>query len=109
MSEEDELAAIRARRAAQVEQQHAVDSFYQDQQSQLDAQRQAVLRQILTPEARERLGSLRTARPQVAAAVESQLIALAQAGRIRMVDDATLRQILAAVTPKRREITITRR
>jgi len=50
------------------------------------------------------------ARPDVADALESQLLALYQGGRIqRRIDDDTLRDLLARVTPKSRETTIERR
>ncbi len=75
-----------------------------------DSERQEILRRILTPEARERLGRIRLAKPDVAASVEQQLIALAASGRLqRQVDDATLRALLERIAPDRREITITRR
>ena len=109
MGEEDELSQIRSRKAAQLEQHLQMEESANQQQAMVDAQRAALLRQILTPEARERLGSLRTAYPQVAAAVEQQLILLYQSGRVRTIDDQTLKQILAAVAPKKREISITRR
>ena len=42
--------------------------------------------------------------------IESQLIALAQSGRVqRVIDDETLRQILMRLIPKKREIKIERR
>jgi programmed cell death protein 5 len=75
-----------------------------------ESERQEILRRILTPEARERLGRIRLAKPDVAASVEQQLIALAASGRIqRAVDDATLRALLERIAPERREIHITRR
>jgi len=51
------------------------------------------LRTILTPEARERLGRIELAYPELKENIENQLIALAQSGRVqRMIDDPTLRQ-----------------
>ena len=74
------------------------------------AQRQLILRQILTPEARERLGRIELAYPELTESIESQLIALAQSGRVqRVIDDETLRQILTRLIPKKREIKIERR
>ena len=82
----------------------------EEQSKQIEASRQAIMRQILTPEARERLGTVRIAYPDLARAVEDQLIRLAQSGRIdRQVDDATLRQILRKVAPQKREISIERK
>jgi len=64
----------------------------------------------LTPEARERLGRIELAYPELKENIENQLIALAQSGRVqRMIDDPTLRQILERVIPRKRDIKIERR
>ena len=101
--EDDELEEIRRRRMMEI-QQEAQSRAVQDAQSrQVEAQRQSILRQILTPEARERLGRIELAYPEVAASVEDQLIALAQAGRVQQaIDDRTLQEILRRVVPKKR-------
>ena len=79
------------------------------QEEEYQARRQMVLRKILTPEARMRLSNIRMARPDVVQNIEDQLIALASAGRIGVVDDMMLKQILRKVMPKKREIKIERR
>jgi programmed cell death protein 5 len=110
MAEEEELDAIRRRRMAEIQQQ-AQDRVYAEAQAQqVAAQRQAILRQILTPEARERLGRIELAYPEISESVETQLIALAQSGRVQgMIDDRTLQEILRRIVPKKREIKIERR
>ncbi|MFA5896815.1 MAG: DNA-binding protein, partial [Thermoplasmata archaeon] len=92
-------------------QQAQVQSVAQQQyREQVEAQKQTILRQILTPEARERLGRIELAYPELTDSIENQLIALAQSGRVqKVIDDATLRQILERVMPRRREIKIERR
>jgi programmed cell death protein 5 len=110
MSDQEELDAIRQRKVQELvaRQQQAV--VEEEQTKQMEAQRQLVLRQILTPEARERLANLRIARAEVAGAVEDQLIMLAQSGRInQQIDDATLKELLRKIVPKKREIKIERR
>lgn len=108
--EEDELEAIRRRKMAELQQAAAERAVRDQQTAQVEAQRQAVLRQILTPEARERLGRIQLAYPEVAESVENQLIALAQSGRVQsVIDDRTLQEILRRVVPKKREIKIERR
>jgi programmed cell death protein 5 len=107
---DSELEELRRRKIAELQRQQEQQAMAEEQSKQIEASRQAVLRQILTPEARERLGTVRIAYPDLARAVEDQLIRLAQSGRIdRQVDDATLRQILRKVAPQKREISIERK
>ncbi|HKS59373.1 MAG TPA: DNA-binding protein [Thermoplasmata archaeon] len=116
-SSDPELAELRRRRAREIQEAQArgagFDPNYAAQQAEAErreAERSEVLRRLLTPEARERLGRIRLAKPDVAAAVEQQVISLAASGRLqRQVDDATLRALLERLMPERREINITRR
>ncbi len=108
--DQDELDAIRRRKLAELQQAQEQAVAQQQMREQAQAQRQLILRQILTPEARERLGRIVLAYPELADSIESQLVALAQSGRVqRAIDDATLKQILERVMPKKREIKIERR
>jgi len=116
-ADDAELAELRRRRLQQLQSQGGEPSAqaqaYAAQEAEMarrEAERAEILRRILTTDARERLGRIRLAKPDVAAAVEQQLIALAAAGRIqRPIDDPTLRALLERIAPERREITITRR
>ncbi len=108
--DDEELDAIRRRKLMEMQQMQDQAVAQQQMREQAQAQRQQVLRQILTPEARERLGRIELAYPDLADSIENQLIALAQSGRVqRAIDDATLKQILERVMPKKREIKIERR
>ena len=115
--EDPELAELRRRRVRQLQEMQQSEAAqaqaYAAQDAEMarrEAERSEILRRILTPEARERLGRIRLAKPDVAASVEQQLIALAASGRIqRQIDDATLRSLLERIAPDRRDITITRR
>jgi programmed cell death protein 5 len=113
-----ELAELRRRRVQQIQEMQgggggAASAQYAAQQAEMerrDAERSEMLRRLLTPEARERLGRIRLAKPDIAQAVEQQVLALAAAGRLpRQIDDATLRALLERLMPERREINITRR
>jgi programmed cell death protein 5 len=116
-SDDAELAELRRRRLQQIQDLQSSEvvnsQAYAAQEAEMrrrDAERTEILRRILTPDARERLGRIRLAKPEVANAVEQQLIALAASGRLpRAVDDATLRALLERIAPDRREIRITRR
>ena len=108
--DDPELAALRQKRMAELQQQAQQQAAQEEQAKQSEMQKQSVLTQILTPEARDRLANIRLANPQTADSVEMQLIQLAQSGRLRgVIDDAMLRNILAQITPQKREITIQRR
>ncbi len=108
--DDPELAALRQKRMQELQQQAAQQQQQQEQQQQLDMQLQNAMRQIMTPEARDRLNNIKLANPQMGQQLEMQMVQLAQSGRIPVpVDDDMLRRILAQITPKKREITIERR
>ena len=115
--EDPELAELRRKRMRQLQEMQQTEAAnaqaYAAQEAEMsrrESERAEILRRILTAEARERLGRIRLAKPEVASAVEQQLIALAASGRIqRQIDDATLRSLLERIAPERREISITRR
>jgi programmed cell death protein 5 len=108
--DDEELDAIRRRKLAEYAQAQDHAAANAQARENAMAQRQLILRQILTPEARERLGRIELAYPELTESIESQLIALAQSGRVqRVIDDETLRQILTRLIPKKREIKIERR
>lgn len=110
MGEDEELEELRRRKMAQVQMQQGQQEAQIQREQEMEAQRQNILRKILTQDARERLARVRLARPDVVSSVEQQLIMLAQSGRVRgQVDDSTLKQLLAKVMPEKREIKIERR
>ena len=82
-----ELEELRRRKMAQLQQsqesQLQQQAMMEERAKQMEAERQAIMRQILTPEARERLAKVKMAYPDVAAAVEEQLLRLMQMGRIQ--------------------------
>ena len=108
--DDPELEALRQKKIAEMQQNSQQQAAAQDRARQMEAQKQAVLRQIVTPEARERLANVKMTNPDLANAVEMQLIQLAQSGRLNdMVSDAMLKNILRQIAPQRREISIERR
>lgn len=110
MEEDKELEEIKRRKMMELLQRQQVQEEEKEREEEEEIARQNVLRQILEPEARERLANIRLARPDLAKAVENQLILLAQNGRLaRKITDEELKEILRRLTSQRREIRIVRR
>lgn len=114
MENDDELEELRRRKLMEM-QGNLADQKQQDEEQQKaqDAERarkQQILRQILAPDARERLANVRLVRPDIVENVENQLIQLASMGKInRVITDAELRDILSRLTETKRETKIERR
>jgi programmed cell death protein 5 len=107
----DDIEAIRKKKLRDLQQQaFSQEDFEDTQQKEFDEQKKQALRAILTDDARERLGRIKAARPEMAENLENQLIMLAQSGRLKnKINDEQLRELLSKLLPKKRDITIRRR
>jgi programmed cell death protein 5 len=102
-----ELDEIRKRKIAELQrQQKASATEEQKLQSQV-AQLEGMVKPLLTKEALTRYGTIKTAFPEKAIQVLVVIAQLAQAGRVKTVDDETLKKLLIQLTPKKRETKIT--
>ena len=108
----EDVEKIRKRKLMELQKRLAEQQKAQEeaarQQAELEAQIQAILRRILTPEARERLSRVKLVKPELAQQVELMLVQLYQTGQIReRIDDAKLKRILAQIDARtRREFRI---
>jgi len=108
---DDELEAIRKKKMLELQkQQIGSQEAIEEEKKEFDEQKKAILRKILTNEARERLGRVKIARPDQAENVENQLIMFAQSGQLKSkINDEQLRELLSKLIPKKRDIKIRRR
>jgi programmed cell death protein 5 len=111
MSSDEELEKLRQRRVAELQAQRAQQGQAAQAQAQAEAQKDAVMRKILTPEARARLQNVKLVRPDFAEQVEMQLIQVAQTGRVPLpITDDLLKRLLAELQSQqaKRDISIRR-
>lgn len=98
MSTEDELERLKAKKLAELQERLTEE----EERRRRELERQATMRVILTPEARQRLANLRLIRPELVAQLEEQLIQLASSGRMRIpITDEDLKAILSRLTSRR--------
>ncbi len=101
---DEELEAIRKRKLAQLQDQALKEQAQEQAAAEVQAQKEAILRQILTPEARARLSNIKMVKPQFAEQIEMQLIQLASSGRLRgQVTDEQLKALLGQLQERERE------
>ncbi len=106
---DEELEAIRRKKLSALKQRASDEQKQAEAEQEIEAQKQALLKQILSPEARQRLTNLKMVKPEFTEQLELQLIQLAQMGKIPIpLSDAQLKQILIQLQSRKRETKITR-
>ena len=101
---DEELEAIRQRKMAELQQQALNEQAQEQRIAEAQAQKEAILRKILTPEARARLSNIKMVKSEFAEQIEMQLIQLASSGRLRgQVTDEQLKELLVQLQGKERE------
>jgi programmed cell death protein 5 len=105
---DEELEEIRRRKLLAM-QQRGDEQKQAQVERQLEAQKEALLRKILSPEARQRLTNLKMVKQEFTEQLELQLIQLAQSGKLPIpLPDAQLKQILIQLQSRKREPKIRR-
>ncbi len=73
------------------------------------AQKEQILKQVLSPEARRRLNNIKMVKPELSEMVEQYLIGMATQGKIPgQVTDEQLKQILLSTQQPKRDFKINR-
>lgn len=106
---EEEIEELRRRRLLELQKRLAQEQQQVQMQQRIEMEKQAILRRILTADARQRLNNLKMVKPEFASQLELQLIQLAQQGRIEPpITDQQLKEILIRLQSGRRDIRIRR-
>ena len=86
------------------------DDFQGNQNNtDISAQKEQILKQILTPEARMRLNNIKMVKRELSDLVEQYLIGLASQGKMRsQISDDQLKQILLSIQQPKRDFKINR-
>ena len=81
----------------------------QPNEEQINTQKDLLLKQILSPEARLRLNNVKMVKPELATMVENYLLGLAAQGRSSsQITDEQLKQILLSAQQPKRDFKINR-
>ncbi|WP_297500965.1 DNA-binding protein [Thermococcus sp.] len=104
----EDIEEIRKKKLMELQKKYLEQQKAQEEavkrEMELEAQLNAIMRRILTPEARERLGRVKLVKPELARQVELVLVQLYQAGQINEpVDDEKLKRILAQIDARTRK------
>jgi programmed cell death protein 5 len=106
---DEEMEELRKRRLLELRRRLAEEQQQVQMQQEIEMQKQAVLRRILTSDARRRLNNLKMVKQEFASQLELQLIQLAQQGRVNIpMTDEQLKEILMKLQSRRREPKIRR-
>jgi len=85
-------------------------SDQQGKEAEISAQKEQILKQMLSPDARLRLNNVRMVKPDLAGMVENYLIGLITQGKINsQITDNQLKQILMSIQQPKRDFKINRR
>ena len=85
------------------------DILPDDQNEKESLHKDQMLKQLLTPDARMRLGNVKLVKPELVNSVEEYLLGLSAQGRINSpVDDTQLKQILLSLQQPKKEFKFNR-
>jgi len=113
--DDDRLEELREQKKQQLREQAegqggGNEAREQAAREQAEAKQEAMLKQYLTDDARQRLNAIEMSKPEFAESVKKQLTALAQSGRIQdRIDDEQMQDLLRELQPESKSFDIQRR
>ncbi|WP_254525295.1 DNA-binding protein [Natrinema caseinilyticum] len=111
--DEEKLEELRQQKMEQLQdraESQQSEASQEAAQQQAEAQKNALLRQHLTDDARKRLNTVKMSKPQFGEQVERQVVSLARSGRIQgQIDDDKMKQLLKELKPDSQSFDIQRR
>lgn len=113
---DDELERIRKQKELELRQRASVQQQRKAQEDEMEARKNAIMRQILGPDARTRLTNIKMVKPEFASQIEIQLIQLAQSNQLQRagfnlpMSDQQFKQLLKKISSstEKKEIKIKR-
>jgi programmed cell death protein 5 len=111
MSGDEELQRLKAQRMAELQAKQQQGAEQQRAAAEAEAQKQNIMRRLLTPEARLRLANIKMVRPEFGQQLELELVQIAQGGRVPLpITDEQLKRLLIQLEgqQKKRDISIRR-
>lgn len=85
------------------------DQYQDNKNNELEAQKEQILKQILSSEARSRLNNIKMVKPELSDLVEQYLIGMATQGKLpNQLSDDQLKQILLSIQQPKRDFKINR-
>jgi programmed cell death protein 5 len=111
MSGDEELQRLKAQRMAELQARQQQGAEQQRAAAEAEAQKQNIMRRLLTPEARLRLANIKLVRPEFSQQLELELVQIAQGGRVPLpITDEQLKRLLVQLEgqQKKRDISIRR-
>lgn len=95
---DEELEEVKRRRLLELQRRLQAEEEARRRKQEEEARRDALLRSILTPSARERLANVKLVKPEIARIVEDNIIALVQSGQLKPpVDEDVVKKILSII------------
>jgi programmed cell death protein 5 len=101
LSDDEDLENIRRRKLQEIRQQAAQQQIAEAQQREFEEKKYLIMRNILSPEGRQRLENIRMVKPEFAEQIEVQLIQLFQSGRLKgatPLPDKAFKKLLEQIT-----------